>query len=308
MRNAIEIGLTAAVLLGCAEAPLLAVGNQRPRPDDLRVEASWNQPDPERYGLVLRLINESRRDLEISDSTLWRGNLMLFIVDSATGDRYEQKWSGGGDLPFGSSNLPARQSVEKEINLSSEWPDLWRIPPEKSVVIFWSLELLSPDYDRVDRVGGFLEVRPGTRQDAPASRAARASSAREEEQHGIDVSAAVTVTDDDRRRLAFTLTNKRDDQVKVLRQTVWRGNMLLILVNERSWTVLKEDLFPDDLPPGDWTLRPGESVNAEVDLASRFPQLRTFSKKDPLLVFWTFTVRFADEENKPRFGGYLTQN
>ena len=64
--------------------------------------------------------------------------------------------------------------------------------------------------------------------------------------------------------------------------------MVLLLADERSGAVLKEDLFPDDLPPGDWTLRPGESVNAEVDLTSRFPQLRDFPREghsDPVLDF-----------------------
>jgi hypothetical protein len=120
----------------------------------------------------------------------------------------------------------------------------------------------------------------------------------------LDVSATLDFVDG-YPRVVFAITNRGNVEVDVRRETIWRGNMILLVVEERTGSILKEDRFPDDIPAGTWTLRPGGSAVAELDLRSRFPQLPAAIQNGPVILFWTFSPRYANEGPGRRVGGFL---
>jgi hypothetical protein len=125
------------------------------------VDVSWDQPNSASYGLVFRITNRSKQSVELPYATLWRKNVILVIVGPNGEVRDRNDLEAFSDLPVGSWKLPPDGSIEKEIVLTHEYPDLWAAPFGNSVVVFWSLSLLTREFDQIDRIGGFLEVRPG---------------------------------------------------------------------------------------------------------------------------------------------------
>ena len=122
----------------------------------------------------------------------------------------------------------------------------------------------------------------------------------------VTVSATIVTGDGQSPRLVFTLTNRGDTEVEVFRHTLWRGNIILVLAEDRPGAILREVLFPDDLPAGTWILSPGDSVDDEVALDSRFPRIRSMRDQGTLVLFWSLRVQYADHTTGPRVGGFLT--
>ena len=144
----------------------------------------------------------------------------------------------------------------------------------------------------------FVEVRAGT---GPLRRTAQAED--------FDVAATIHAADRRSPQLVFTLTNRRDMEIRVTPATLSRGNVIIVLAEADSGAILKEQRFPEGLPGGTLIVPPRGSVNAEVDLASRFPELPTALESGPVIVFWAFPVfLYRDEERGPRAGGLLVIN
>jgi hypothetical protein len=170
VQRALATALSALLLHGCAateSARDFVVAKMRaPDPGDLHVEASWNPPERTAlcpqciYGLFFHITNRSRWTRETAPVGFWR--LAIEVVDAKTGRVIERgPWHSLVDPSLRSERLAPQGSVERGELLSDGYPDLWRMDPDESVLIYWSLEVLDGNWDPVERVRGVLEVKPG---------------------------------------------------------------------------------------------------------------------------------------------------
>jgi hypothetical protein len=88
-----------------------------------------------------------------------------------------------------------------------------------------------------------------------------------------------------------------------------RGNIILTAVVPvvDGWT-LPKNLMIDDPGPAITTIKPGETLSGDINLDSRFPDLKRARMKNDVIIFWSYQLKsmdFKEIKRFPREGGWL---
>lgn len=110
-------------------------------------------------------------------------------------------------------------------------------------------------------------------------------------------------------RLQIALMNQTNRALSTYAHMLpWVGETSLILVAVKTdavGTVLEKRAAIDDPGPGVITIRPNETLSGEVNLGSRFPDLRPALSERDVALFWSYQFRATDGTRSPRTGGFV---
>jgi hypothetical protein len=109
-----------------------------------------------------------------------------------------------------------------------------------------------------------------------------------------------------RHLLKITLTNEGDEfkcfSAK-LPWSHWHSMTLLGVGTNRQLLPFQE--YIDDDKPGTTILRKNESIEASIDLDTRFPRLTEFLSRDGMDLFWSFQLSDKANNKSNRLGGWV---
>ncbi len=117
--------------------------------------------------LDITLKNDSSNVLRIPNGYLpWDGYAMtIALVEAApTSTPLKQELIISDPLPGKPWRLKKGTTLHGQINLTSRFPDLTRVLKRTDVVVFWSYQPETEDKQKVDRVGGWLQIPRQMRQ------------------------------------------------------------------------------------------------------------------------------------------------
>lgn len=86
--------------------------------------------------------------------------------------------------------------------------------------------------------------------------------------------------------LMLRLTNELEVPIVVPHKQLWRDAMFLEVVDSSTGAPLQEFAVFDDLPASSTRLEPGESLEREIALESRFPALSKSPPDDGVYIHW----------------------
>lgn len=110
-------------------------------------------------------------------------------------------------------------------------------------------------------------------------------------------------------KLRIRLTNASSKNVTAYSSKLPWGTRNSMIVAAVKLTGTNEALgntpVIDDPPPGEVTLKPGETLAGEIDLAARFYQSWQGARGKPVLIFWSYQLQTVDGHVSNRVNGEL---
>ncbi len=85
----------------------------------------------------------------------------------------------------------------------------------------------------------------------------------------------------------------------------WGNSRSMYLNAVRNRTQLTAPTPIDDPVAGDVTIKPGETVEGDINLHERFPSLETELSKDDVDLLWTYQASETKGSTVSRFGGWI---
>jgi hypothetical protein len=79
----------------------------------------------------------------------------------------------------------------------------------------------------------------------------------------------------------------------------------LVTAGGRPARALDLPLFIDDSSPGQTTIRPGETITGELNIAAWCPEVKQAITEGDVMLFWSYQFRPVDGEGAERTGGFL---
>ena len=106
----------------------------------------------------------------------------------------------------------------------------------------------------------------------------------------------------EKKYLTFKLQNISESDIRIFRSSLSRSNIVLIAITNRG-EIVNEELFPDDLPAGEWRLEPNEQITSKIMLDPRFPDLDKVVLNREIIFFWSTRIQFVNGECSERITG-----
>lgn len=106
--------------------------------------------------------------------------------------------------------------------------------------------------------------------------------------------------------LHIRVKNRGTSDLKMFRASLPWGNSRSMYLNAvRQLTPLIAPTPIDDPVAGDITIKPGETVEGDINLHGRFPSMEKELTKDDVDLFWTYRATLTDGSVVARFGGWI---
>lgn len=106
--------------------------------------------------------------------------------------------------------------------------------------------------------------------------------------------------------LHIQLKNCGAEEIKMFRASLPWGNSRSMYLNAvRNRMQLTAPTPIDDPVAGDFTIKPGETVEGDINLHERFPSLETELSKDDVDLLWTYQASETAGSTVSRFGGWI---